>query len=191
MSRWCVWRRVSWALWGLMMTCAHAAGSGDPDSAEQLTGLAAPQRVDMLQTHNRWRAQVGVPPLVWSDALAQSSAQWAAQLGQGRQCQMEHSETPDVGENLYWASPVRWNTGQTSAQNIDAALVVDVWGREVADFLPGSNTCRPGTRCRHYTQIVWRTTREVGCAVRVCSGKDQVWVCQYRPAGNYIGVRPY
>lgn len=182
---------AKWSVWWLMAICTRTATALDPDSVEQTTGLAATQRVAMLQAHNRWRAQVGVPPLAWSDALAQSAAQWAAQLGQGRQCQMAHSETPDVGENLYWASPVRWSNGQTGVQNIDGALVVDAWGVEVADFQPDSNTCRPGTRCRHYTQIVWRATQEVGCAVRVCAAKDQVWVCQYRPAGNYIGVRPY
>ena len=180
-----------WSLWWLVAACASTPAATDIDTVEQITGLATFQRMDMLAAHNRWRAQVGVPPMAWSDTLAQSSARWAAQLGLGRLCQMEHSETPDVGENLYWASPVRWSNGQTAAQTIDPAFVVDAWGREVADFLPESNTCRPGTRCRHYTQIVWRATREVGCAVRVCSGKDQVWVCQYRPAGNYIGVRPY
>lgn len=186
-----MWGLARCGVWWLVATWAGTAVGAAAGGLDPVTGLTAPQRLDMLAAHNRWRAQIDVAPLVWSDALAQSSARWAAQLGQGRQCQMEHSETPDVGENLYWASPIRWSTGQTAVQSIDAAFVVDAWGREVADFLPDSNTCRPGTQCRHYTQIVWRATQEVGCAVRVCSAKDQVWVCQYRPAGNYIGVRPY
>lgn len=153
--------------------------------------LDAGQSREALVAHNRWRARVSVPPLVWSDALAQSAARWAAQLDQGGQCRMEHSDTDDLGENLYWASPIRWSTGLTAQQEIRPAFVVDVWGRESADYQAESNTCPPGKTCGHYTQIVWRSTREVGCAVQVCGAKDQVWVCQYRPAGNYLGVRPY
>jgi pathogenesis-related protein 1 len=76
-------------------------------------------------------------------------------------------------------------------QEVRPSFVVDVWGRESADFQIEANACLPGRACGHYTQIVWRTTREVGCALRVCSAKDQVWVCQYQPAGNYLGQRPY
>jgi pathogenesis-related protein 1 len=153
--------------------------------------LDAAQVSEALTAHNRWRARVSVPPLAWSEALAQSSARWAAQLDQDGQCRMEHSDAPDLGENLYWASPIRWSTGLTTAQDVRPAFVVDVWGRELTDYLAESNTCRPGKTCGHYTQIVWKETREVGCALRVCGVKDQVWVCQYRPAGNYIGQRPY
>lgn len=159
-----------------------------------LAGAAAldtEQGREALAAHNRWRARVSVPPLVWSEALAQSSARWAAQLDQGGQCRMEHSDVPDLGENLYWASPIRWSTGLTTVQEVRPAFVVDVWGRESADFQFDANSCLPGRACGHYTQIVWRTTREVGCALRVCSAKDQVWVCQYQPAGNVFGMRPY
>jgi pathogenesis-related protein 1 len=161
------------------------------------TGLAGAAALDAVQgrevlaAHNRWRTRVGVPPLVWSEALAQSSARWAAQLDQGGQCRMEHSDAPDLGENLYWASPIRWSTGLTTQQEIRPSFVVDVWGRESADFQVEVNTCNPGRACGHYTQIVWRSTREVGCALRVCGAKDQVWVCQYQPAGNHFGQRPY
>lgn len=180
-----------WGWWGLVAVCVSTSVGADLDPIGQTTGLSASQRQGMLQAHNRWRAQVGVPPLVWSDALAQSSARWAAQLDQGGQCGMEHSDTPDLGENLYWASPVRWSNGLRTLQELAPAFVVDVWGRESADFQVDANSCRPGKTCGHYTQIVWRATREVGCAMRVCGAKDQVWVCQYLPAGNYIGQRPY
>jgi hypothetical protein len=37
----------------------------------------------------------------------------------------------------------------------------------------------------HFTQIVWRGTRVVGCGVASCSGKA-LWVCRYAPAGNVV-----
>ncbi|RXY91726.1 CAP domain-containing protein, partial [Klebsiella pneumoniae] len=42
----------------------------------------------------------------------------------------------------------------------------------------------------HYSQIVWRETREVGCAIETGNGMD-VLVCRYFPAGNVIGQSPY
>ncbi len=66
--------------------------------------------------------------------------------------------------------------------------VVAAWADEAREYDHGTNSC--SGVCGHYTQIVWRTTRAVGCAV----GSDahrQVWVCEYEPAGNWVGYRPY
>jgi hypothetical protein len=43
--------------------------------------------------------------------------------------------------------------------------------------------------CGHYTQLVWRRARQVGCAA-ARGGSREVWVCEF-PEGNYIGMRPY
>jgi hypothetical protein len=42
----------------------------------------------------------------------------------------------------------------------------------------------------HYTQIVWRNTQSVGCAL-VGNGRTDFLVCRYSPAGNFYGERPY
>ena len=42
----------------------------------------------------------------------------------------------------------------------------------------------------HYTQLMWRDTGEVGCALARGSAED-VLVCRYSDAGNYIGERPF
>jgi pathogenesis-related protein 1 len=181
---------TGWLLRWMVTAVCLAGWAGLAPAAE----LDAAQRREALAAHNRWRARVGVSPLVWSEALAQSAARWAVQLDPGVPggvCRMEHSDTPDFGENLYWASAVQWSNGQRTTQEVLPAFVVDVWGNESADYRADSGFCRPGRTCGHYTQIVWKDTREVGCALRVCGAKDQVWVCQYRPAGNYIGQRPY
>jgi len=31
----------------------------------------------------------------------------------------------------------------------------------------------------------------VGCAAYQCSDKSQVWICQYHPAGNIVGRKPF
>lgn len=169
---------------------APAVAVAERGDHDRVTGLNPLQRQEMLAAHNRWRTRAGVPALAWSEALARSAAQWAAQLGRDHSCDVSHSDAPDVGENLYWASAIQWSDGRTGVQDVTPSFVVDVWGRESADYQPATHTCRPGRVCGHYTQLVWRATRQVGCALRVCGAKDQVWVCQYTPAGNVAGQRP-
>jgi pathogenesis-related protein 1 len=130
----------------------------------------------MLEAHNRIRRSRGVEPLAWSDALAGYAKPWADQLAaEGR---LYHHPNPKYGENLYMISG-----GEASPDK-----VVDAWASEQNDYDYKSNSCR--SRCGHYTQIVWRDSKQVGCAAGQ-SGKVQVWVCEYNPPGNVIGERPY
>lgn len=141
----------------------------------------------MLAAHNRWRAGIGVPPLRWSNKLAGVAAAYAERLA-ARGCAMQHSRNR-YGENLFWASPLRWSDGRVEVQRISEAYVVDAWGSERKDFDYRRNRCS-GT-CGHYTQLIWSSTREVGCAARVCANRAQIWVCNYDPPGNIVGRRPY
>ena len=148
---------------------------------------------EMVAAHNRWRKTVGAPPLTYSTELATSSQEWADHLKEGNHCQMQHSK-PDgkYGENLYWASAVEWSNGKREVQQVSAETVVDVWAKERADYDYNSNSCAKGKMCGHYTQVVWRTTTTVGCAVAVCEdSREQVWVCRYEPPGNWVGKKPY
>jgi len=147
----------------------------------------------IVATHNRWRAKVGVPKLVYSSALAVSSQAWANHLRDSNQCKMRHS-VPEgkYGENLFWASATQWSDGRRELQTVSAKKVVDSWGSEKADYNYKKNSCLPGKMCGHYTQMVWRTTTEVGCAMAVCvNSQEQIWVCQYQPPGNWVGRKPY
>ena len=79
---------------------------------------------------------------------------------------------------------------QTAAQTISATQVTASWGAEKKDYTYASNTCATGKVCGHYTQVVWKTSTEVGCGKAMCADKSQVWACQYTPAGNYVGQKP-
>ena len=143
-----------------------------------------------LRVHNCARGTVlpaatpRIPPLRWSPSLAQTAQGWA------NQCTWQHSGTPGLGENLYAAAP--WSAAQTTAATS--------WASEFADYNYAANSCASGEQCGHYTQMVWRSTRFVGCAIRNCStgtpfgAQFPNWtivVCNYSPPGNYIGQRPY
>jgi len=159
-------------------------------------GQACADGIDFLaitDAHNRWRTEVGVvEKLSYSTELAASAQVWANKLKKDNQCKMQHSTAKGYGENLYWASAVNWSDGRKEVQKITPKQVVDSWGNEKADYDYASNRCKPGKMCGHYTQVVWKDTRKVGCAVAVCEDtRQQVWVCQYQPAGNWVGKKPY
>ncbi|MGB5686383.1 MAG: CAP domain-containing protein [Candidatus Electrothrix sp.] len=141
----------------------------------------------MVTAHNHWRTKTGVPALKWSNDLTASAQQWADQLAWSG-CRMKHS-TGANGENIFWAGAVQRSDDTLSMQEITEQNVVDAWGNEVKDYDYASNSCH-GV-CGHYTQVVWKSTKEVGCGKASCPDKGQIWVCQYTPRGNMIGQKPY
>lgn len=150
----------------------------------------------VLQAHNRVRAKHRLKPLKWSDKLAKYSQQWADHLGRGQSCKMYHrSGYPPHGENLYISSAIVWSEGNKEVARernpVTIKNVVKAWTDEEKWYNYKSNSCQPGQQCGHYTQIVWRETTEVGCAVKFCGDQSQNWVCSYNPPGNYVGKRPY
>ncbi|BAY09012.1 CAP domain-containing protein [Calothrix sp. NIES-2098] len=132
---------------------------------------------EMLAAHNRYRAEVGIPPLQWSDNLAASAQQWANHLaGTGT---FEHSHNGS-GENL----------AQGSTGFFSVTKLVDMWGDEKQYFSNGTfpNVSSTGNwmDVGHYTQVIWRNTTEVGCGLASGNGND-VLVCHYNPGGNVTG----
>jgi pathogenesis-related protein 1 len=148
----------------------------------------------IIAAHNKWRAEVGITEkLSYSPALAVTAQAWVDNLKRTDHCRMRHSK-PDkqYGENLYLASALTWSDGRKELQTVSPENVVDSWGSEKADYDYANNRCTPGKMCGHYTQIVWRTTTTVGCAMAVCEDtQEQVWACRYQPAGNWVDRKPY
>jgi pathogenesis-related protein 1 len=168
-------------------TSSAPAATTTPRSTSVATGNPTLNPAAMLTAHNQWRSKTGVPALKWSNELAGSSQKWADQLAQNG-CKMKHS-TGKYGENIYWAGAAQRSDGTSSVQKKTDQDAVDAWGNEVQDYDYASNTCH-GV-CGHYTQVVWKSTSEVGCAMTVCSDKGQLWVCQYTSRGNMVGEKPY
>jgi uncharacterized protein YkwD len=130
----------------------------------------------MVDAHNAARVNLRLGSLEWSDKLAARAQDWANTL-LARQ-QFSHRPNSPYGENLFEI------TGGTATPT----QVVNAWVSEARYYDYKSNTCRDV--CGHYTQVVWRNTKEVGCAVARGGGRE-VWVCNYDPPGNFIGERPY
>lgn len=171
-------------------TRTYSASIPKPKAHPELTNS---QRFSgVLQAHNGVRTKHGLKPLTWSNKLADYSKQWANHLGRGNHCQIKHrGGLPPYGENLYRAGALEWSDGRNELLPVTIKNVVKAWTDEEKWYNHRSNSCQPGQKCGHYTQVVWKKTTEVGCAVKICPDKSQTWVCSYNPPGNFQGVRPY
>lgn len=139
----------------------------------------------VLAAHNIERDKLGIEPLRWNPALAASAQRWADHLAAtGRfEHAPENDDTPE-GENL-WAG-TRGYFGPES--------MVNAWVREKRYFrhgtFPHNSTTGRVEDVGHYTQLVWRDTRQVGCA-RATGQREDILVCRYAEAGNYLGEKPF
>ena len=149
----------------------------------------------MTNSHNQVRTKLGLLPLQWANHLANYSQEWANHLAT-TSCNMIHrveanNNPAGYGENLFWSSPLMWSDGKYEVAQVSAARVARDWAAEAQFYDYASNTCAPGEQCGHYTQMVWRDTRQLGCGMAYCPNGGQIWVCSYDPPGNWVGERPY
>lgn len=150
------------------------AASGGPDN---------PFARRLLDAHNSERASAGVPALQWSDDLAADARRWAEHLSrQGRMIHATRDQRAQQGENLWMGA-----AGYYSAETMVGAFIGEKRHFRNGTF-PDVSTTGQWRDVGHYTQLVWRGTQQVGCAV-ARNESDDFLVCRYWPAGNFYGQR--
>lgn len=137
----------------------------------------------LLEAHNRERARTGARSLIWSEALEAEARDWAGELMATDR--FAHDPRPHGhGENLWMG----WGDRVFTPEDM-----VDGWIEERRDYRPGvfPNVSRTGdwVLVGHYTQLIWRGTTHVGCAV-ASRGDRSILACRYSPPGNVDGQRP-
>jgi hypothetical protein len=161
---------------------AISNGASSHSSTSQAEILVAQRSMEeeILEAHNKYRAEVNVAPLTWSDTLASNAQEWANYLASLGGNTLQHSPNSGEGENLWLGTSEAFTYTQ----------MVDMWGEEKQYFVDGTFPDVSSTGnwfdVGHYTQIVWGNTTEVGCAIANAGGND-ILVCRYNPPGNYLG----
>ena len=153
-----------------VLTADDDAATAAPATASR--GAAGGDAGSWVDAHNRLRAKHCAPALTWSAKLAEAAQRWANAL-RDRGCSFGHSGG-SFGENL----------AAGTIGTLDPAAVVQMWYDEIAQyrFPDGGFSMKTG----HFTQVVWRGSRRVGCGHSQCKGMD-ILVCEYDPAGNWEG----
>ncbi|KAL6764079.1 CAP domain-containing protein [Haematococcus lacustris] len=148
--------------------------SPPPVPVAPLSGLPANSGMAAaLAKINELRARHGSPPLTWSNTLTQYAQLWADN------CYFEHSNG-FYGETLGLGSLMP---------------VIDQWYEELCIYSYANPRWAPNTG--HFTQLVWRSTARVGCAVGNCpmgstDAQGNRWggpvvVCEWDATGNWMG----
>ncbi len=170
------WKRT------LTIGMALAAIIASPGMANDSPANGFSQR--LLAAHNAERANAGVPPLAWSEELAGDARSWAERLaGEGRMMHAGRDERGHAGENLWMGT-----SGLFSAEVMVGTFIAEKRHFRNGTF-PDVSTTGQWRDVGHYTQVIWRETQEVGCAV-VRNESDDFLVCRYWPAGNWYGKVP-
>ncbi|XP_029679943.1 uncharacterized protein LOC115245669 isoform X1 [Formica exsecta] len=130
-----------------------------------------------LDTHNFYRSRHGAPPLRLSKQLCKTSQDWANILAtKGR---LEHRANIDYGENLYcmWSSnPKTVVGGEEPVNEWYAEETQHQYGKEPTTLKTG-----------HFTQVIWRDSTELGVGMARNRNGEVYVVCNYNPAGNFLG----
>lgn len=133
--------------------------------------------IELLEGHNKCRAKHGVKPLQLDKKLSEYSQKWAEKLA--RLDILEHSGSHQYGENLYCA----WNSDP--AWTLKGEEAVYSWYSEVEQHKYGRKARNPETG--HFTQVIWKNSLDLGIGLAKSKSGKMIVVCNYSPAGNFIG----
>ena len=141
----------------------------------------------ILDHHNKIRNDLHIPLLSWSADLAAYAQDWADSLATSYNCKLIHRKNQEgnareYGENLYWGS------SGGSIKPIDASLA---WYSEIQQYTYAKLDENNWHNTAHYTQMIWKNTKEVGVGIATCPAGGVIIVANYNPPGNYMGEYPY
>jgi Cysteine-rich secretory protein family len=141
----------------------------------------------LLDAHNVERRAVGAPDLIWDDRLESEARTWGRTLLRTNAFRHDPSQHGH-GENLWTGWSGR------SGRIFTPEEMVGEWAAEQRDYshevFPRVSRTGDWTAVGHYTQMVWRGTTHVGCAIDR-RGDRSVLTCRYSPPGNIDGYRAY
>jgi len=153
----------------------HRSGSSDSSSSSDEEDFAE----QCLKAHNEYRKKHGVSQLKLNKKLCKYSQEWAETIA--KKDMMEHRSDKKYGENIFcvWSDDPKFRVKGKEA--------VESWYNEIKDHKFGCEPDAGVIKSGHFSQVIWKTSKELGVGkARSKSGKIMV-VANYDPAGNFIG----
>ncbi len=172
-------------------------GSGGSGGGTHTNPLSQNLVDEFVTAHNQARGgpldpppSPALPPVGWDAVLADSAYNYLSKCTSSSGSLVDHNPNRSsdyvalggsgyVGENIYAMQGA-------AATPTDA---VDLWMSEASSYDYASNSGNAG----HYTQVVWRDSVRIGCAIVSCPSVkfSNSILCDYSPGGNINGQRPY
>jgi len=180
---------------------SSAAAAAGADLGSHTNPLSKDLINAFVAAHNAARASTALdpqpspalPPVTWDPVLADTAYNYLSKCvvaAGGSLVEHNVQRTSDyqalggtdtyVGENIYGT------TGTTVAP----ADAVNSWMSEASSF----NYSKPNyATAGHYSQVVWRASVRIGCAIVNCPNAhdNNTVLCDYAPGGNIVGQKPY
>ncbi|CAH1407285.1 unnamed protein product [Nezara viridula] len=187
--------------WEFEALCAHDAKHartkdfclGDFDS-EVNNPFTCEEIVASLKYHNEVRNNVSLGKTILNPAKNMWQLKWDKKLEEMAQnfvkkCEFKHNDNRpiDAGENL------AMKAFPNSLKSLDPVEMMDMWYTEYYNYGRKNGTTA------HFTQLIWGSTKFVGCGIAHFLDKagnpsypyHTMLVCNYRPAGNLAGAHMY
>ncbi|XP_078484107.1 uncharacterized protein LOC100180998 [Ciona intestinalis] len=152
-------------------------------------GVCVPQYGNTVQdhclnTHNYFRCLHGVPPLRYSDELQFSAQMYANFMASDGKLGYQSVRPSIIGihREQFIGENLAWRMQRGNKYNIVRATS-DWYGEGLYyDYIHPENATK-----KHFTQVVWKNTTQVGCAVARIGFQVYV-VAHYKYAGNIPGL---
>lgn len=163
-------------------------------STDERTWLTDEERKLVVSIHNKWRKDGYInsfskADLEYDDKLAFHAQLWANSLVMSRKTSHNPNrkvgEYDETGENIAFS----YTSGARTKKMIIKDAIDDWVGESKKYDLRTHQATPPTAVVGHYTQVVWQSTKKVGCGVALVTDADKATtaycVCVYYPAGNY------
>lgn len=172
---------------------ADLGGHTNPLSKDLISAFVAAHNAARARTDLNPLPSPALPQVTWDPILADAAYNYLSKCvasEDGGLVEHNMSRSSDyqalggmdsyVGENIYGT------TGTTVAP----ADAVSAWMSEASSF----DYSKPNyATAGHYSQIVWRASVRIGCAIVNCPSAhaNNTVLCDYAPGGNIPGQKPY
>jgi hypothetical protein len=183
----------------LLAGCSGGSGSGSDSGPSGIHNPLAQSVIDeFVAAHNQARSgqlnpppSPALPPVSWDPVLADVAYDYLSRCPGSGGSLVDHnanrtSDYAALGGSDYVGENIFASTG-AGAGPADALAT---WMSEASSYDYNTNNI---TAAGHYTQVVWRASVRIGCAIFDCQAftyHDTV-LCDYAPGGNITGQKPY
>lgn len=130
--------------------------------------------------------------MTWNEEIAEGARNWSQFLLQNKSLlhEVDVLNSQNLGENFGFvfsspAQPICNDSSETSC--VRCSQIVSRWYNEISNYnFDTGSPIYPNEQWLNFTQMVWRSSTELGVGVASGGGYHYV-VARYKPRGNLVG----